>query len=297
MASIDQDIIFSTRTAYGIALQTAKKLGLPFTLVENTTLNEKFNVQSGVAPPPAVYPNLQYLAIGNLGHTMVRADDGSYESLPEIHYGDDAACYNHIPFVLREVNNDLTAAQRSRYRMRRQEEWNGRQYYAYYLRRLDFTGVNVQLQRIEVNEDGTVTTTPFIPTTDVLNPTPPSVSNTGTVLGSRRSTTAEATVTIRLTAEDVAEIIEAHRIRTGSNRSPVISEMALCSGVDREVTGPSSGSGNFTYTEAIAAQVNVFIATNQPVGYSIDGVEFTLDVGGVEPLLGGDDADSATFLG
>jgi hypothetical protein len=100
-----------------------------------------------------------------------------------------------------------------------------------------------------------------------------------------------------LTAEDVSEIINAHQVRTGEQRTPVISEMGLCSGIDREVTGPSAGSSSFTYTETIACQVNVFIATNHAVAYSQDGIDFTLDVGGVEPLLGGDDAASATFLG
>lgn len=297
MASIDRDIISSTRTAYGIYLQTAKKLGLPFQLVENTTLNEKFNVQAGVAPAPGIMPNMRYLAIGNRGHQTVRAEDGSDETDPVMHFGDDAACYNHIPFVLRETTNDLPADQRRLYGLRVQEVHNDRNYFAYYLRRLEFDGVNVQLQRIEINEDGTTTTTPFIPTTDVLNPAVPDISNTGTVLGSRSSTTASAVITVHLTAEDIAEIMNAHQVRTGSLRSPVISEMALCSGVDREVTGPSPGSGSFTYTETVACQVNVFIATNHAIAYSQDGINFTLDVGGVEPLLGGDDAQSATFLG
>lgn len=297
MASIDRDIISSTRTAYGIYLQTAKKLGLPFELIENTTLNEKFNVQAGVEPAPGIMPAMRYLSIGNLGHKTVRAEDGSDETDPVLHFGDDAACYNHIPFVLREVENDLPADQRRLYGLRVEEVHNDRNYYAYYLRRLEFDGVNVQLQRIEINDDGTTTTTPFVPSTDVLNPTPPDISNSGTVLGSRSSTTASAVITVRLTAEDIAEIINAHQVRTGSTRSPVISEMALCSGVDREVTGPSAGSGTFTYTETIACQVNVFVATNHPVAYSQDGIDFTLDVGGVEPLLGGEDAVEATFLG
>lgn len=297
MATIDKDIIAITRTAYGVALDTAKKLGLPFTMEPNTTLNEKFDVQAGVAPAPAIMPTMRYMGIGNLGHMTVKAQDGSDESVPIIHYAEDAACYNHIPFVLREMNNDLDAIQRRKYALRVVEEHNGRNYVAYYLRRIDMDNVTVQLQRSEINEDGTVTTVPFEPTTDVLNPVRPEISNTGTILGSRRSTTASAVMTINLTAEDVSEINNAHQIRTGSVRSPVISEIALCSGVDREVSGPSAGSGSFTYQEVIAAQVNVFISTYHALGYSTDGARFTLDVGGVEPMLGSDDAANATMLG
>lgn len=297
MATIDQDIIAITRTAYGVDLDTTKKLGLPFDMIPNTTLNEKFNVQSGVAPAPALMPNMRYMAIGNLGHMTVKAQDGSDETVPVIHYAEDAACWNHIPFVLRDINNDLDAIQRRRYALRVIEEHNGRNYVAYYLLRIDMEGVNTQLQRSEINEDGTVTTTPFQPTTDVLNPERPEISNTGTILGSRRATTASAVMTIQLTAEDVAEINTAHQIRTGSVRSPVISEIALCSGVDREVNGPSAGSASFSYLEAIAVQVNVFISTYHALGYSTDGMRFTLDVGGVEPMLGSEDAANASMLG
>lgn len=297
MASIDRDIIGTVRTAYGEDLQVAKKLGLPHILLENTTLNEKFSVQARVAPPSGIYPNMRYLVIGNLGHRTVRAEDGSDEPVPVRHYAEDAGCYNHLAFVMREVNDDLAADKRRLYGLRREEIHNGRNYFVYYLRRLDFEGVRTQLQRSVVEEDGTVSTTPFIPSTSNLNPVPPEISNTGTVLGSRRSTTSSAVVTVKLTADDVAEIINAHRIRTGSNRSPVISEMGLCSGVDREVTGPSPGATSFRYTETIACQINVFIATNHPVVYSQDGIDFTIDVGGMEPLLGGDDAAAASFLG
>lgn len=296
MASIEQEIIGITRTAYGIHLQTIKKLGLPYNMIENTTLNEKFNVQSGVAPAPGVTPNMHYMAIGNLGHLTVRADDGSDETIPIPHRASDAACYGHIPFVLRETNNDLPADQRRKYGLRVEETHDGRNYFAYYLRRIDMEGVVSQLQSVEIDEDGVAVTTPFVPTTANLNPERPEISNTGTVLGSRSSISSSAVMTIELREDDVAEILNAHRIRTGSNRSPVISEIALCSGIDREVAGPGGGSGTFNYTEVIACQVNVFISTYHALGYSSNGATFTLDVGGTESLLGEDDVVNASFL-
>lgn len=295
MAAIDQEIIGITRTVYGTFLQTIKNLGLPFKLVPNTTLNERFNVQSGVAPESHQVPSMRYLAIGNLGHATVKADDGSDETVPIVHRATDAALYGQIPFVLREMNDDLPAHERSRYALRVQESHNGRQYIAYYLRRIDMTQVNAQLQRVEI-VDGVATVTPFVPTTDNLNPQRPKVPNSGMVVGSNSSESASAVVTIALGPKDIEEILNAHRIRTGSTRSPVISELALVSGVDKEVSGSSGGAGNFTYNEVIAAQVNVHVSTYHALGYSTNGAEFTLDVGGVEPTLGEQDVDGASIV-
>lgn len=296
MAGIDQDIIAITRTIYGTYLQTVKHLGLPFQLVPNTTLNELFGVQAGVQPGAAQVPNMRYLALGNLGHMTVVGEDGSDETVPVPHRTTDAGLYGPIPWVLREATNDLPANIRARYGLRRSEVHNGQNYFAYYLRRLDFAGVVPQMQHVEVI-DNVITTTPFTPTTDNLNPTRPQIPNTGVVLGSRSSYSCSAITTITIGPDEVAEILNAHRVRTGSTRSPVISELALVSGVDKEVTGTAGGGGNFTYNEVVAAQINVFISTYHALGYATNGATFTLDVGGVEPTLGTDDVAGAQFLG
>lgn len=295
MSSLDQQIISVTRTAYGVALQTMKYLGLPFTLIPNTTLNEKLAIQPGVLPSAGEMPSLKYLCIGNLGHEAIKEDDGSWASVPRPHRANDAGLYGMIPFVLREITDDLPANQRSKYALRRKETHNGRNYYAYYARRIDLSTVSVQLQKVE-KVDGVITVTPYVPTTDDLNPTPPAIGSNGTVLGSDSSVSASAIITINLTAEDIAEIINAHRVRTGSPRSPVISELTLCTGVDKMVAGDSGTAGSFQYNEVIACQVNIHIATNHPVGYTSDGAQLNIDVGGVEPMLGEDTLNSATFL-
>lgn len=295
MASMDQEIIGVTRTVYGTYLQTIKNLGIPFELIPNTTLNERFDVQSGIQPPITQVPAMRYFAIGNLGHMTVKADDGSDETVPVPHRATDAGLYGQIPFVLREVTNDLPAHIRDRYALRVMETHDGVNYVAYYLRRISMDDVIAQLQRVEVT-DGVATTTPFTPTTDNLNPERPAISNTGVVLGSTSSESASAVMTVELGPDDIAEILNAHQIRTGSSRSPVVSEIALCSGVDKDVQGSSGGAGTFTYSEVIACQVNVHVSTYHAIGYATNGATFTLDVGGVEPMLGEQDVNNATFL-
>ncbi len=75
--NIEQQLIEYTRTIYGVYLQTVKTVGIPFEMIPNTTLNEKLNIQAGVKPTANETPFMRYLALGNLGHTTITAEDGS----------------------------------------------------------------------------------------------------------------------------------------------------------------------------------------------------------------------------
>ncbi|MFO5736625.1 hypothetical protein, partial [Klebsiella pneumoniae] len=54
-------------------------------------------------PSSGQIPSDQYMVIGNRGHYFVKGPDGSDEVENNIHRANDAALYNHIPFVLREL--------------------------------------------------------------------------------------------------------------------------------------------------------------------------------------------------
>lgn len=290
---IDQQLINVTRTCYASYLQTSKYLGLsPFRVIAHTTLNEKFGIENGVAPAVGESPNVRYLVIGNMGHYTVKGPDGSDETANRIHRANDAALYNHIPFVMREAPGDIPADRRDQYCLRTTETYGGKNYVVYYARRINVAGVQPQLLELEVI-NGVITAKPYTPTVDDLNPIPPVIPNSGTVIGSNKTVSASAIVKVNLTAEEIRDITDAHRIRTGSIRSPIISEMGLCSGVDRRVTAPGAG---FQYLEVIACQVNVFISTNHPIGYNSSGLDLTFDIGGVEPMLGSNAVNQATFV-
>lgn len=292
---IDEQLINVTRTVYSGYLQTHKYLGItPYVPQKNTTLNEKFNIMSDDVPAGGQMPDARYLVIGNMGHRNVRGQDGADESEVVIHRANHAALYNHIPFVMRSVDNDITASQRANYCLRTTEVHDGKTYVVYYGRRFDVSLVKPQLIEIEV-VNGVQTTKPYIPTIDDLNPIRPEISNTGTVIGSNRNISSSAIITIALSAEDVHEITQAHRLRTGSNRSPVISEIGICSGIDK-LNEATSTAGSFQYNEVIACQINTHIATNHPIGYNSSGLTMRLDVGTTEPTLGDQAVHEANII-
>lgn len=295
MSAVDNQIIHVCRTVYGAYLQTCLKLGLPFTLLPNTTLNERLSIQALVAPAVGELPKMKYLVFGNRGHATTVAADGSDEIIPVPHDAEDAGLYGLIPIALRDLDDDLPADIRKNYCLRRIEPHNGINKIAYYGLRLDYTNVTVALQNIQVVE-GEVVVTPFTPNAENLNPVPPQISNSGVVLGSDASVSASAIITVRLSENQIAEMINAHRVRTGSSRSPVISELGFMSGVDRQVQASSGGAGNFMFNEVIAGQLNVIISTHHAIGYSSTGATLAFDVGNTEPLLGANSLNGTTWL-
>src|SRR5690606_15519488 len=138
--------------------------------------------------------------------------------------------------ILRELDNDLSVTEREKYALRRMETHNGRNYWAYYLKRLNLNGVSQQLQHTTV-QDGVATTVPYIPTSANLNPTAPANYSPDVVSTEGNFLSTSAIITINFTEGDIAELVEVARIMYDNEYMAVISEIGLCSGVDKVVTG------------------------------------------------------------
>jgi hypothetical protein len=271
------------RTVYGAYLQTTQLLGLPLIIKPNSTLNEKFNIHSSIAVADSDKPAMRYIALGNGGHRMVTGTNGI--GRPEViqHVPRNAALYNHLPFVLRLPTEDLTPIERLKYRLRRLETHDGITYVAYYLKVLDLENVVPQLELRTVS-DGVTTSTEFSPTLADLNPTPPAINSGGVLTTTGDYIAATGKVPFIFTATDVVEFLNVANIIYGDEGYAMISEVALCSGVDRVVTGDFNGVTT-GYTDAIGVQVCNFISQFIHIPSNNAGIEYTYDVGSVEPLL------------
>jgi hypothetical protein len=273
-----------TRTIYGSALQSALLLGIPYSIKEFTTLNEKLGIQNGVMPQPSIYPKVNYFCIGNGGHQMTVGADNIPLSKINQHKATDAALFKHLPFALRAPGNDLLADERARYALRREESFNGNIYIAYYLKRIDVTEVVSELDyRTVVN--GVVTSTPFVPTSSMLSPTPVVINNTGTNTITSDYITVSTLLSVGFTAAEIAELLNVANVMYGNESYAIISEIGLCSGVDKVVNVTPSSGGSFNFNEAIAVQITSFISAFHVAQYTSSGLSKLLDVGVNEPLL------------
>lgn len=271
------------RTIYGAQLQTSQLLGLPVNILPHSTLNEKFNINPAVALAPDEIPRLKYITIGNGGHKFVTGADGV--GLPSViqHSPRNAALYNHLPFILRPIASDLTAIERSKYRLRRLETHGGVDYVAYYLKEIDFTTTNNILE-LRTVVDGITTATEFTPTLSDLSPAVPAISPTGVISPTGDYIASTAKVPFILNTNDITELLNVANIIYGNENYAIISEIGLCSGVDKIVNGNFNGVTT-SYTDAIAVQIVSFINSFFAAKFSNDGISVTFDVGSSEPLL------------
>lgn len=270
-----------SRTIFSSYIQTCLLTGLSYAMALNSTLNELFGVENGIAPPTT--PTLGYFAIGNGGHKMTVGANNIPLITSVQHKGTDAALFNHLPFILREIGNDLSAGERSNYALRRIETHNGLQYVAYYLKRLPLVGVVPDMELITV-VNGAQSVSVFNSTSANLNPTPSTPANTGVNVVSGDYVAASAKINITLSAADIVELLNVATIIYGDSSYAIISEIALCSGVDKMVQSPSQGNSLINFNEAIAVQVMSFISSTFALQANSSGLNVLLDIGSSEPV-------------
>lgn len=271
------------RTVSAGRLQTSTYTKLPAGKLRNSTLNEKLDIQKDAELVEGETASCNYVAIGNGGHSFTIAANGRPKWEAIKHLPRHSGLYNQLPFVLRRIDNDLPASQRSRYRLRRIEEHNGVNYAAYYLRVLDktYSVLNTELRTVV---DGNTTSVPFEYTLADLNPMPPALTAGSSVTTAGEYVATTAKIPFVMSANDIAEFVRAVEIITGDAGFAIISEVATVSGVDRAVQGNFNGNVQ-GYTEAICASIDSFISTAFVAEYFADGLTINLDIGNVEPLL------------
>lgn len=275
----------TTKTIYHTVLELQRARQDPFTVLPYSTLNEKFGVQPQAAVPAGKYPELQYIAIGRGGHRGRIAGDGA--TLVDILQHDivDAALFEHIPFILRPITDDLDPAKRANYAMRTLIEKNGQSYFAYYLKKLVIPQTYPDIKEITIDQGGsTVETRDYTPTPAQLTPTPQMLSNNQQNLASGKLISVSTTLQISLSADDIQEILDAVVTLYDDVGYATISEMAAVTGYT-SVVNTTLGGVAVSYEEAIAAQVANFIPANHDLQFNSDGIDSLFDLGHTSPYL------------
>lgn len=278
-------------TLYGGQLMNTLAFKRPFKLVPNTTINEKLEVQAGIAPSAGELPGIQYICIGNRGHRNRTGPDGQPYTSDQQHQPVDAGLFNFLPFVLVPIDQDLTTAQQGRYAGRKLHVFGGKNYVGYWIRRLDTSKADPEM-RLNTVDGKNVSSKPFVPTSDNLNPVPVDISSTEVNTSSGQYVSSESTVEVVFTAEEVEMIVQACRIMYDNEGYAVVSELALVSGVDRKIRAPGNGTQTFDFMEVIAAQICAILSTYHNLPAANNGFKETLNMGITEPMLLGGRASS-----
>jgi len=272
-----------TRTLWFSDLQSCMVRGAPYVIKNNTTLNQKFAVLPNDKPASNQYPILSYICIGRGALKMEIGGDGKHYPVIQQHASTDAALFDHMPFSLRKLNDDLTATQRVRYGLRKQVIINNTTYWAYYLKRVDFTTAVTKLY-LKQTAGGVTTINDYIPDASNLNPVHQDLSNPGTNLLAGQSVLASTIIGLHLDDFDITEIRNASVIQTGETDRALISEVGLCTGSQKTVQVPSQG-GNISFVEGIGVQVATFIQALYPLDFINNDIVNQLELGISEPLF------------
>ncbi len=279
------DFMQIVRTVYGSALQTALLRGIPYTIPEHTTLNEKFGVESGVQPTKT--PTLRYYCIGEGGHRLQAGADGVPYAAPIRHRASDAALFKHLPFVMRQEGNDLTPDERGELRMRVLETVGNRNYICYYVKPLreDEESMKIIMEHTTV-KDGVANTVPFIPSSENLKPVAPELDNREATTTNGDFLSVSNDVGIVFDANDVNALINVAKVRFDNPLRAVVSEIGLCTGVDKPSTGTGAGGSPIAYTEVVGCQIATHVTVYHAVGYTNLGFDIRVELGATEPMMG-----------
>lgn len=271
------------RTAWGLYLQTCSHLGIPFVVQTGTTLNEKFGIQAGQVPDAGVYPRLGYFSLGNAGIDVSLGGDGALVMDPKQFKTTSGSPYNPIPLVLRPLGNDLSSTERANYALRRIEERSGVNYIAYYLKRLDKTGLTAVINE-ETVVNGVTSVKPFVVTGEVLKPVAPPVSTPDPLTADGSYISVNAPLGVVLSQVDTDELMNVFNIIYANPNAAIVSELALCSGLDKDIQVSDPGGATFRMNEAICVQVNDLVNVGAPLNLNSEGTTWNLDIGATEPM-------------
>lgn len=272
------------RTIHAAHLSTHKTLGIPYVPLPNTTLNQKFNVYPEELPMQGEYPNVVYVAVGRRGAKLSVSTMGDPKPVQIPHTPEHAALYGHMPWIVRRMEDDLTAAQRKHYRMRVPFTGkDGKPYIGYYLRAVDLTLVKPKVELRHV-EDGKITATVFEPDVANLSPKHVVLDNINVQDPNNDCLVSTAKLEVVLDVNDISELINSFSVIDGDASGAIISELALVSGVDRVMQTNINGAMG-SYIESICSQINVFTYKYIVLDVTSTKIELTFDVGSAELMI------------
>lgn len=273
------DATVSVPTIWGHAVTLAALYGIDYIPTENTTLNEAYNILAGVNL--STKPKPMYVTVG-LGGTDSKTNPSGIDILLNVrHEVNHANLYKPTPWILREVNNDIPANVRVNYALRKKVNYNGIEYIAYYLKKLDAVGSDLTMKTQYYNHEED-TLTDYTPGTDILNPIKPEVLPETMNVLTTDSLRTSVGVSWSITDFDRDELINAANIVYGPLDVVRLTEFGLVTATPSEIT-----ADNITYTEAHMAQISNFNILDLALDILNGTTTIPITAGDAEPLVFG----------
>lgn len=284
----DGKLVCTTQSARRVSIANFMGIDVPYP--EKSTLNEVMQHIHQKMPRGDENNKLRYLCVGDRGHGVEVDTSGIPDFKPVRHFSIHSGPYGIRPLVLRPVDNDLSDEERKRYAFRIKVEFEGRLYWAYYLKRLDMRTVTIS-DTETIKEGDDIRTDTFRYTEADMKPTPPTLKEADYDTVDRieipdgRYVRTAATLQLRFDAFDIAEFQNVARILRGDPGNATISEIMLCSGVDVDHTGESTTGSPFVYKDAYGVQISYFLTTYANLAITDERSTYTFEIGQSVPTF------------
>jgi len=253
----------------------AKLLNTPYKVRSNTTLNEKFNINTDINLEDGVYPSVSYYAIG-VGGVGYTNDPDVYNF--STHEPSNAALFEHIPFIMRTLDNDLVESEQANYRFRKNIIINGVEYIAYYLKVIDTSLIIDDIYIVDVSNEVSKLSKFNTNDSNLLNPTPRDPTSNLLNDVDARYITSAAKLKFSLSTSELSEIGNVLEI-IYSDKNKAISEIGVCSGVDMVTE-----NGNIATNVQITHYLEVELLTQMEL-VNNNEIHRSIELGGSEPLI------------
>ncbi len=264
------EAVHNTNTLLGIKNQLYRDIGVAYIDLDRTLNSaDAYNILPSIIP---VNPtDLLYFGIGTNGW-HVDTETGSESVL--IPSASNLNLYNHVPLAIIEqsvVDNDTTSY--SDYRLRKLVTIAGVNYYKFYLKKIDITGSDVRLAKVD---NFTGSTEPYVYTTPItFTPTPitNNISSEHIVAYLDTKCSINGKEISRVNELLALEYIELSTPLSDRKFIHTISEIGFYTGEDYEHTDTF---GN-TYNESIGVQLAIHRCM-QPLVVSASNINYTIPV-------------------
>ena len=254
-----------TRTIYSIMLECLKSVGAPFTLLDASTLNEKYDLPVFSDE----YPKIQYFGIGLDYHDLV--DSPTLDFTDPLHGATDGDVFRPVPLLVRPTTIGLTDAEKARYRIRVIRVINGIEYIVCYLRKINYIAPYTNVYAITHTPENDFLDSIDLNKIHALSPVPKFRNCSDTNI---KFASFDMKLKINLNAGDMVELKNAISIMYGDVDEDYITrigEVCLYHGVD-----VTTGS----ITEAASVQAAYFSRVREIIS---DTFSHNIDLGGMTP--------------
>lgn len=252
-----------TPNGLGVIINAAVSTKQTVDIPANTTLNELYDIlaDESVGRKAGKDFQLGYFGIGISGSRSIGVDSNGLEGRRVYqHKAVDFGAFFPIPFLVRELGDDIDEAVRNKYRMRVVRKVGDKMYVMYYLKEINFEQFDPTMKVGERDpETGNEVERPYIPKREDLTPKPYELLSVNNIPITNTYINGTGKMDLSLNGNDLEEVRNACRILFGDSSKAAINEVYLAYGIETRNEGQLTEGSTVSYKELQSACVSFHI--------------------------------------